>query len=437
MAGSSTGSPGGESDPTGSRWEFLARATRELVDSLDHEATLETVAGLSLPQLGSWSIVDLTEPDGSVRRLAIVHPDARCQVIARRLKEGWPPRRDDPLGVSAVARTGRAEIIPHGDDTLLARVAGSEENLAHLRELGIVSVMTVPLSARGKVLGAITFVASEPGGAFTDDDLALAEDLAHRCAIAIDNARLYQSARQVAALGARPPLDAAHEAKQEFLGTVSHELRTPLNIMASYLELLAMEIAGPLTERQREYVTRVQRSEQQLLRIVEDMLNFIRLHEGAIDYQMTRIPLRPVVRDAVDAYRPALHAKDLEVDLRCEDDVSAEADPPKVWQILANILSNARKFTDPGGKVTVECEQRREGPVIRVRDTGCGIPPEKAEAVFEPFVQGDPALTRRGNGLGLGLSISRQLARAMGGDLVVESLPGAGCTFILTLKSAS
>jgi hypothetical protein len=258
----------GGSDEVRRRWAFLAEASRCLADSLDYEMTIETVAGLALPLLGSWSIVDLTEPDGSISRLAIVHPDADKQEIARELKSGWPPRRDDPVGLSTVAQSGRSDLVDRITDDLLARVARNPQNLGRLRALGMTSVLTVPMAARGHVLGAITFISSAESRRFNDADISLATDLAHRCALAIDNARLHRTAQAlVDTERARLAAEAADQIKSEFLATVSHEMRTPLNVIAGYLELLGMEIAGPLTKVQRNYVERIRSGEQQLLRI--------------------------------------------------------------------------------------------------------------------------------------------------------------------------
>ncbi|MEX2582385.1 MAG: GAF domain-containing sensor histidine kinase [Gemmatimonadota bacterium] len=424
-----------DSETSRSRWAFLAEASRYLADSIEYETTLETVAALALPLLGSWSIVDLTDADGSVRRLTIVHPEADKQAIARELKSGWPPRRDDPMGVSVVARTGESEMMSDISDQFLTEIARDEDNLRRLQALGMTSVITVPMRARGRILGAITFVSSSASRRFSESDLSLAEDLASRCGLAIDNARLHRAATTlVEAERARLRAETADQVKTEFLRTVSHELRTPLNVMAGYLELLVMELAGPLSRMQRQYVERLQAGEEQLLRIVEDMLNFVRLHENEIVYELTDVALRSVVEDVSNAYSQGLIEKGLEFNMNCEPDVRAHADPAKVWQILVNLLSNARKFTDPGGTVTVDCTTVDGRPTLRVIDDGQGIPEDKRELIFEPFVQADSSLTRAAEGMGLGLSISRQLARDMGGDLTVTSVVGEGCTFELTLE---
>jgi len=424
-------------DVTRRRWSFLADASRRLADSLDVETTLETIANLSLPHLGSWSIVDLTEEDGSVRRLTIVHPDEEMQIVARELKEGWPPDRDDPLGIPAVARTGQSEVVEEVTDELLVEVARSEDNLRHLRVLGMKSLMTVPLRARGAVLGAITFIASSTDRSYQKEDLSLAEDLAERCALALANARLHRSAAQAArAREAQLRAETSDQIKDDFLSTVSHELRTPLHAISGYVELLAMNVAGPLNRRQREFVERIEIGGQQLLMLVEDMLNFVRLSSGQVEYDLTNFSLGSLVDDVAGVYRPVIEEKEISLSVDCETSVRAYADPPKVWQIILNLLSNARKATEPGGSVTVRCSREDDWAIIRVEDTGCGIPEERIPRIFEPFEQADSGLTRTSEGIGLGLSISRHLAQGMNGDLTVSSEEDEGCVFTVSLPLA-
>ena len=424
-------------DTTRRRWSFLAEASRRLADSLDVETTLETIASLSLPHLGSWSIVDLAEEDGSVRRLTIVHPDEEMQAVARDLKDGWPPNRGDPLGIPAVAKTGGSEVVEEVTDELLVEVARNEENLQRLRALGMTSLVTVPMRARGSVLGAITFIASSTDRSYRKEDISLAEDLAERCALALANARLHRSAAEVArAREAQLQAEASDQIKEEFLSTVSHELRTPLQAITGYVELLAMNVAGPLNRRQREFVERIETGGQQLLMLVEDMLNFVRLSSREIEYTPTDMSLSGVVEDVVAVYRPVIEEKGIELSANCDREVVAHADPPKVWQIILNLLSNARKATGPGGSVTVRCFPEGDHAIVQIEDTGCGIPEDRISRIFDPFEQGDSGLTRTSEGIGLGLSISRQLAQGMKGDLTVSSEAEEGCVFTVSLPLA-
>jgi signal transduction histidine kinase len=418
---------------------FLAEASRLLADSLDYEETLATVAALALPHLGAWCIVDIVESDNSLRRLAIVHPDPAKQVLARMLEDGWPPRRDDPLGVPAVMLTRRPEIISPVTDELLRQAAQSDETRDVLHSLGIGSLLVVPLIARGTVLGAMTFVGATGGHSYTLRDLALAEDLAARCAIAIENARLYRDAQ-----AARAEAEEASRAKSQLLAMTSHEIRTPINAIIGYAQLLDMGLDGPLTELQRRKIERIQASSQYLLTLVDRILDTARTEVGRLTVQNEPVDLREAVEAAVSIAQPQAADRSLVLDVQL-DGAPAQftGDPIRARQILVNLLANACKFTEAGGRVGVSADSAvsalADGPTrrwvrIHVADTGAGIPDEARERIFEPFVQGDLQLTRSVGGAGLGLAISRELARLMGGELTVESKVGDGSRFTLWLR---
>jgi PAS domain S-box-containing protein len=240
------------------------------------------------------------------------------------------------------------------------------------------------------------------------------------------------TARQRAENAMRQALEAS-TAKTQFLATMSHELRTPLNAIAGYLDLLDMGLRGTLTELQRHDLARIKRSQETLLRLIEDVLNFAKLESGRLEFHYEPVPLGAFLESLESFIAPQLALKDLGYRLiRCEPDVVVTIDGGKVEQIALNLLSNAIKFTQHG-RIEVHCWADDRHVRISVRDTGRGIRAQLLETIFEPFVQGDRSLTRTAEGTGLGLSISRQLARAMGGDIVVESAEGAGSTFTLVL----
>jgi signal transduction histidine kinase len=441
---------------------FLARASQCLADSLDYESTLVTVAELALPYLGSWCIVDVLEPDGSMRRLGIIHPDPLKEERARRLKAGWPPGRHDPIGLPRVVRSRATELIPTVSDEMLVDLATSEENLEDLRALGIGSVVVVPLIAREQVLGAISFVSADVGHLYTERDVELAEDLAGRCSIALDNARLFrdlEAARQGAAeLNEQLVVSSirqqelaedaqdANQAKSRFLATMSHEIRTPLNAIVGYAELLGREIAGPLTAGQKEYLGRLTTSSSHLIALIDDILDLSSVESGRMVLGRGSIAAKQSVTAAVALIEPQASSADVAIEIQCPDAGSLYlGDEDRVRQILVILLSNAVKFTHPGGTITVACGTSTtpdeeatlvgDGPwtLFRVADTGIGISETEAETVFQAFVQADPGNTRKQGGAGLGLAIGLELARRMGGDLTLRSAPGRGSCFTLWL----
>ncbi|HEX6559850.1 MAG TPA: PAS domain-containing sensor histidine kinase [Longimicrobiales bacterium] len=236
---------------------------------------------------------------------------------------------------------------------------------------------------------------------------------------------------------ARAEAEAANKAKADFVAKMSHELRTPLNAISGYAELLEYQIAGPLNEKQMDYLRRIQRSQTHLLTLIDDVINFAKLEAGQLKLEYSKVPVSQILELCETLTTP--QATQHEVDLEFEpysDDATIWADRDKVEQILVNLVTNAIKFTDAGGSITVRAEAFDGHIQFCVEDTGCGIPAAKLEVIFQPFVQVQNGLTRTRDGAGLGLAISRDLARAMGGDLLASSEVGRGSRFRLMLPRA-
>ena len=215
---------------------------------------------------------------------------------------------------------------------------------------------------------------------------------------------------------------------------MSHELRTPLNAISGYAELLTDGIRGPITDAQRADLERIKRSGHHLLSLINDILNFAKIEAGRVRIQSTDVSMNEALGILEALIAPQLLRKQLRYQYSCCDaSYTAHVDPERVQQILLNLLSNAVKFTPLGGELSVECGATRQTMRVSVRDTGVGIPADKLESIFEPFVQLDRGQSSDGAGTGLGLAISRDLARAMGGDLTADSTLDIGSTFTLTL----
>jgi signal transduction histidine kinase len=374
-----------------------------------------------------------------------------------------------------VLRTGEPEFVPDIPPEMLRAAARGPEHLEAILALGLRSYLCLPLIARGRTLGALTVAYAESARRYGPTELQVAEELARRAAVAIDNARLFGemedarnaleqqtaeleetqaememahdelqhayedlAARTMEAERARAAADEANAAKSSFLATMSHELRTPLNAIAGYAQLMEMGIHGEVTRAQAEALAKIRRNQVHLLGLINDVLNFAKLEAGQVQYQVRELPLDEVLAAVEPLVEPQLRARGLTYVYRPGDPaVTVCADRERMEQVVLNLLTNAIKFTEPGGRVEMGWEADGGTVSVHVRDTGRGIPADKLDAIFEPFVQVDPALTRAAEGTGLGLAISRDLARAMNGDLRVTSREDEGSVFTLVLPRGS
>jgi signal transduction histidine kinase len=385
-----------------------------------------------VPEFADWAAVDIVGDDGVVKQVAVAHADPEKVRWAYELNKRYPPDPDSPRGVYNVLRTGKPEFYPEIPDEVLREGAKDEEHLKIIMQLGFKSAMVIPLTARDRTLGVLTLVTTESGRRYTQADFNLAQELARRAALAVDNARLHEAEAR-----ARRAAEAANLAKTQFLAVMSHELRTPLNAIAGYAELMRMGIRGPVTPEQQADLDRIKRSQRSLLSLINDVLNYAKLEAGHIEFDNEKVLLHPFLADIEALVTPQLQSKGLNYEYEeCDGALAVNADAEKMRQIMVNLLSNAIKFTPDGGQVSVKCESTDGLVNIRVSDTGVGIPEDKIGAIFEPFVQLDRKLTSTMEGTGLGLAISRDLARGMGGDLSAESTLGKGSTFTLTLPRA-
>lgn len=260
----------------------------------------------------------------------------------------------------------------------------------------------------------------------------------NRMSAEIDAAQNGLKAAAETAAQAQKTAEEANAAKGNFLAAMSHELRTPLNAIAGYVELLHMGLRGPITEQQKVDLERIKRSQRYLLGLIEEVLVFTQLDAHQLTFRIEDVPVDALMRDAETMVEPQIKARGIRYTYDpCDPSVTVHADREKTQQIVLNLLANSAKYTEPGGQVAVSCENRNSSVEVKVKDTGVGIPPEMLDDIFEPFVQAGRRLNQPREGVGLGLTISRDLARAMGGDLMVESAVGVGSTFTLVLPRRS
>jgi signal transduction histidine kinase len=343
----------------------------------------------------------------------------------RRVGEPWAGLPADvTLPLHEALRTA-SEVVVSSRDDLLAR-------FTELETTSHEALLAAPLVAAGQALGAYAVTFRRPRR-FDEVDRQFFRTLTRQYAQALDRARLYESERS-----ARAEAEEANRAKAQFLASMSHDLRTPLNAIGGYVDLIDLGIRGPVTEEQRLDLARIKRSQEFLLVLINDVLNFAKLEAGSVVYDVKSISLAAVLRDVDLMLRPQMEAKGIQYTWgTCDPDVAVDVDGEKLQQVLLNLVGNALKFTPPGGSVTLACELYDERVAVLVSDSGVGIPADKLDTIFDPFVQVHRDVEESRSGIGLGLAISRELIRGMGGDLTVRSELGRGSVFTLTVPRSN
>jgi len=431
---------------TAERQRFLAEASRLLAMPREMDAALHTFARLAVPMLGEACIVYLGIEEEEPR-VAAAHTDrAQAGLVALLEAEFRPDTSSAASVMGGAMANARVLLVPEIDDALLRAVSPTPGMLTAVRRLDPKSAIVAPLIARDQTLGAVAFMRVGVARPYDDTDQALAEDLAQRAATALDNIRLFDSAER-----ARATAEEANLAKSRFLAAMSHDLRTPLNAIGGYAQLIAEGIHGPVTAQQRAALVRVVTAQEHLLTLINDILGFARIEAGQLELRMESVPVDRTLAGLGALIEPQRNARGIAYEYRPgADDVFVRADPERLLQVMLNLLTNAVKFTPEGGRITVSWDAHADHVRIHVTDTGRGIPPGMQESIFDPFVQvgriasesTGAAITLRGGGssvaegVGLGLAISRELARRMGGDLNVSSEPGHGATFTFVLPAA-
>lgn len=399
---------------------FLASASHVLATSLDVDETLRTVADLAVERIADWAIIDIME-DGALRRLAARHRDPERVRVAEELARRWPPDPDAPGSADEVARTGESRLIAEVTDEILDRAARDPEHKAVLKELGMRSAMQTPMRARDTVLGVLTFIAAESGRRYDEDDLRLAEGLAERAALAIDNAHLYLEARKLA------------RARDELVAVVSHDLRSPLNAVLAGASLL---LDTPLSEeKRRKQYAAILRSARRMERLTGDLLDITRIEAGAFPIDPRPQPVSPIMTEALESARDTADQAGVTLAVEVADPLPlVAADRDRLLQVMDNLLVNAIRHTPVGGRVTVGANRSETGVRFTVSDTGPGVAEEMRDRIFDRYCQADGNLH---GGAGLGLPIAKGIVEAHGGRIWLEAPAASGAVFVFEIPYGS
>jgi signal transduction histidine kinase len=403
--------------------QFLAEVSTVLAGSLDYEETLSRAARLVVPTLADVCMVDLVERDGTLKRVAVanvVEPQSfaqKARSFPLSLVTGnplYPP-------IQAL-REGRSVHVEHVDEAWIRRVALNAEHAAYLESVAPSSVIAVPLVARGRVFGVITVSSYAGGRRLTAADLRVTEELAHRAALSVDNARLYREAQ-----------DAIH-IRDEFLTVASHELKTPLTPLTLKIDSFARTLQATSGAKEWEAYARdvevMRRQVRRLTVLVNDLLDVSRIAAGRMRLELEQVDLVPLVREVTQRFESEAARAGCALEVWAEGPVTGRWDRLRLEQILANLLSNALKY-GAGKPIHVRVEREGDRARLVVRDQGIGIAPDAQARIFGKF---ERAVSERNyGGLGLGLHVTRTLVEAMGGTVWVESALGQGATFTVEL----
>jgi PAS domain S-box-containing protein len=423
---------------------LLAEASAVLGSSLDYEQTLSTVAELAVPHIADWCAVHILDEDGSVREVAVAHVDPAKVEMARELQRRYPPDPDDESGIQKVARTGEPEVFPEIPDAMLEAAARDPEHLALMRQLGFCSALTVPLITRDRTLGALTLVSAESGRHFGSHEVALAQDLARRAGIAVENARLFSertsAVEAVRTLNAELEqrvqdrtiqLAAANAELEAFAYSVSHDLRAPLRSMDGFSKVLADRYATSLDERGLRYLQHIRDAAREMGQLIDALLRLARLTRSEMRWQ--RVDLSHTARSLAEGLRQ--RAPDRDVRLSIADGIVVTGDEQLLRVLLENLLGNAWKFSrDRSPSVVSFGVTRIAGEdACFVRDNGAGFDQRYASKLFGPFQRLHRASEFEGTGIGL--ATVQRVVHRHGGRVWADGKVGEGATFYFTLAA--
>lgn len=403
------------------RAAFLAEASRVLATSFDYHTTLASLTRLAVPTLADFCAVDIALPDGTIERVGLAHVNPAKETLLREASmylAGNRRPREHHLHRSLVG--GESVLVEDVTDEMMAAVTIDEAHGRLLQQLRPRSLMSVPLRTGDRILGVLALYVSDSGRSFGTEDLELAQELATRASLAIENARLFQEAQQ------------ATTARDEMLGVVAHDLRNPLGTIRMGASLL-VETTQP-DQPQRRQAEIIQRASDRMNRLIQDLLDVRRMEGGRLTIEPRPVPVGTLMCEAAEMLRPLAEANGIALEAEPDPGLpEAMADPARVQQVLSNLIGNAVKFTPTGGHIRIHAEPVEREVRIAVIDDGPGIPPDQLPHIFGRFWQGKRTDRR---GIGLGLAIAKGIVEVHGGRIWVESRVGEGSTFYFTLPTA-
>jgi PAS domain S-box-containing protein len=400
-----------ETERNAERLNFLSKASALLGSSLDYEATLTRLTHLVVPELADWCSIYIVQPNKTLKQIALAHQFSEKDFRPQGKQRKFPLSSDANCGPIRVMKTGQSELVEKIDPQFLQEIARDSAYFLSLQSLDFCSSICTPIKSHGKIFGVLHLMTTDQSSrSYSVNDLQLVEDLSIRSGFAIENSQLYKEAQNL------------NRVKDEFLATLSHELRTPLNVIQGHVEILKTEFRDLSQDEIKISLDAISRNAKAQGQLINDLLDVSSIITGKISYKPTELSPLLTVQNIMKTLTPTAQAKGVElaVDLGQAPNI-VSADPTRLHQIIWNLVSNAIKFTPSGGKVSISLKKNRLDWTLIVSDTGRGIDPEFLPYVYDRFRQEDSSVARKFGGLGLGLSIVRNLVELHGGEIKAES----------------
>ena len=418
------------------RQHVLNEAGNLLASPVDQHITLQEITHLIVPSLADYCRIALLDDLGQIKDITANHIEPEKIALVMALYEQYKDRASSSHGIQKLLENGQAELIAVVSDDVLQTVADNPALVAMVTALGLKSYMGVPLIARGRTTGAITFSSVQPHRYYTDEDVAFAQELARRIALALDNAQLYQAAQTE--IAERKQVEAqlrqSEERKDAFIRMASHELKTPVTSLKGFTSVLQRRLSRQSDEQSLAYLSKIDRQVNKLTKLINDLLDVSKIQTGKLSYQEERVDLVNLVQEIVENIQGTTPTHILEA--QTTGNVTVTGDRDRLGQVLINLLTNAIKYSPNAHKVLICVGQVDDNAIVSVQDFGIGIGSEHQNKVFEQFYQINDPEEKTYPGLGIGLYISCEIIKRHGGRMWVESSKGNGSTFYFTIPLA-
>lgn len=394
---------------------YLAESSKILSSSLDFTTTLQTVAKLAVPQIADWCVVDMQDAKKGIQQVALIHKDPKKIAWAKELRKRQPIDMNAKTGVPQVLRSGKPEIYPVIDDQMLKAVSKSKKELELARSIGFTSAMVVPIFSEKKPIGAITFVTTETRRHYNEADLRMAEELATRASVAIENAKLYKGSQEAITM------------RDDFISVASHELKTPVTSVKMFTQVLKKHSEQIGDTKAVSHLSKMDKQINKLTELIYDLLNVSKIQAGRMEFREELFDMDKAVQEVVDILQQSESKHKILIKGASKKKILG--DEERIGQVINNLISNAIKYSPRADKVIIRLSSDTKSVYVEVQDYGIGMDKAHLERIFERFYRVYDTTDKTFPGLGIGLYISSEIIKRHGGKLWVESKPGIGSIF--------